>query len=443
MAYAMTPATSFYSAGGNAQYRGYIEATMKEASATTCSITITIAAGMRGGYGYAVSLVAQYSTDGGSTWSNLLTSSGTLSSHPGDSWAWFATKSKTWTVSKNAATYKYRVWASCSGAPYSGGRGPVQSGNDALSVTVPSTSTRYVYYSANYSGAASISPSGPTAVGTAITLRSAPSRSGYTFQNWNTKANGTGTKYAAGASYTGSATVTLYAIWKAKAGKPSLSGIEAFRCAVAGDWTRDGEGTHLCLRADVDSWGEGGTEGSVTVQTKRSDDSGSYGSAVAVTPSGGTIEYAPETEFSTQYDYDALLTITNAQGVSRSYELLRALPKDGFIVRFGADGSVALGNDTAWADIWRSGSDFIRWRCRMNTVFVEAKVSSYTNAVTSSEWTSTAKIPAAYRPTENVCMPASTASSTAAWMWVSTDGTVHTKGTASANNFYSTISYPI
>ena len=48
---------------------------------------------------------------------------------------------------------------------------------------------------------------------------SAPTRSGYTFVRWNTAANGTGTNYSSGASYTmpGTAT-TLYAVWSAASG---------------------------------------------------------------------------------------------------------------------------------------------------------------------------------------------------------------------------------
>ena len=42
-----------------------------------------------------------------------------------------------------------------------------------------------------------------------------PTRAGYTFQKWNTKADGSGTNYTAGASYTANADVTLYAVWKA------------------------------------------------------------------------------------------------------------------------------------------------------------------------------------------------------------------------------------
>ena len=42
-----------------------------------------------------------------------------------------------------------------------------------------------------------------------------PTRTGYTFAGWNAKADGTGTKFAAGASYKPTAKVTLYAKWTA------------------------------------------------------------------------------------------------------------------------------------------------------------------------------------------------------------------------------------
>jgi len=47
-----------------------------------------------------------------------------------------------------------------------------------------------------------------------LTLSSTtPTRTGYTFAGWNTAANGTGTDYSAGGSYTANAAVTLYAKW--------------------------------------------------------------------------------------------------------------------------------------------------------------------------------------------------------------------------------------
>lgn len=51
--------------------------------------------------------------------------------------------------------------------------------------------------------------------GTNLTLRSGkPTRTGYTFTGWNTKADGSGTSYAVGATYKTNADVTLYAQWK-------------------------------------------------------------------------------------------------------------------------------------------------------------------------------------------------------------------------------------
>lgn len=50
--------------------------------------------------------------------------------------------------------------------------------------------------------------------GQSITLSSTkPTRSGYTFKCWNTKADGTGTNYYSGGSYSADANLTLYAQW--------------------------------------------------------------------------------------------------------------------------------------------------------------------------------------------------------------------------------------
>lgn len=48
-----------------------------------------------------------------------------------------------------------------------------------------------------------------------LTLSSTtPTRAGYAFARWNTAANGTGTSYASGGSYTANTAVTLYAQWE-------------------------------------------------------------------------------------------------------------------------------------------------------------------------------------------------------------------------------------
>lgn len=50
-----------------------------------------------------------------------------------------------------------------------------------------------------------------------------PTRSGYTFKNWNTKSDGTGTSYSAGGTYKTNAAATLYAQWTKNATLVSLT----------------------------------------------------------------------------------------------------------------------------------------------------------------------------------------------------------------------------
>ena len=79
-------------------------------------------------------------------------------------------------------------------------------------VTVPAKPSYAVSFNANGGSGA---PSGQTKwYGETLTLSSTkPTRTGYTFKNWNTKADGSGTSYAAGASYKANAALALYAQW--------------------------------------------------------------------------------------------------------------------------------------------------------------------------------------------------------------------------------------
>ena len=80
--------------------------------------------------------------------------------------------------------------------------------------TIPALASYTVAYNANGENGA---PSSQTKTyGKALTLSStAPSRTGYTFKGWATSASGS-VSYAAGASYTKNASVTLYAVWEIK-----------------------------------------------------------------------------------------------------------------------------------------------------------------------------------------------------------------------------------
>lgn len=103
-------------------------------------------------------------------------------------------------------------------------------GNAALSLYA--VWNRTVSYNANGGTGA---PSAQTAVATsAITLTSAkPTRSGYTFHHWNTKADNSGTSYQSGGSYpANNASATLYAIWWKN---PTVNAPTLTRCDAQGN----------------------------------------------------------------------------------------------------------------------------------------------------------------------------------------------------------------
>ena len=112
-------------------------------------------------------------------------------------------------------TVKTVYWT---GTAASGASVSVRSSNtsdysSAATLTAPAYTTKFtISYNAN--GGSGTTAAQTKTYATAITLRTNGfTRAGYAFSGWNTKADGTGTSYAAGASYTANASVTLYAKW--------------------------------------------------------------------------------------------------------------------------------------------------------------------------------------------------------------------------------------
>ena len=98
-------------------------------------------------------------------------------------------------------------------------RGTTRLNPTTIGAVQAAVSSYVITYDGNGSTSGSV-PSTTTGSGS-VTLRSnsgSLARTGYTFAGWNTLANGTGSSYAAGAAYTLSASVTLYAQWTANGG---------------------------------------------------------------------------------------------------------------------------------------------------------------------------------------------------------------------------------
>ena len=102
--------------------------------------------------------------------------------------------------------------ANGSGTAYA--NGATYTANAAVTLFAQWTSTYTVTFNKNSSGASGTMTSQTKINGVNLTLSANTfTRTGYTFTGWNTAANGSGTAYANGATYTANAAVTLYAQW--------------------------------------------------------------------------------------------------------------------------------------------------------------------------------------------------------------------------------------
>lgn len=119
---------------------------------------------------------------------------------------------RTYTKTHDPQTVTYQLHADASFGTWDGGFVTIGERYFTFTYTIPAkTSYAITYYANGGSGAP-----GPDVkwYGESKALSSTvPTRTNYTFKNWNTKADGTGTSYAKGATYTGNAELTLYAQW--------------------------------------------------------------------------------------------------------------------------------------------------------------------------------------------------------------------------------------
>ena len=122
-------------------------------------------------------------------------------------------------VDENGSTisYTFKGWgtsASTSTVAYKSGATYTANASITLYAIWAVTTTVMTYAIVYETGDGSNVASQVKTKGTAITLRTTiPTRDGFTFSKWNTKSDGSGTNYSAGATYSTDADLTLYAIW--------------------------------------------------------------------------------------------------------------------------------------------------------------------------------------------------------------------------------------
>lgn len=104
-----------------------------------------------------------------------------------------------------------------------------------------------------------------------LTLSSTkPTRTGYTFNSWNTSKDGSGTKYSAGATYTGNKAITLYAQWKVNSYGITVKSANSTMGYVTGGGTYNyGKSVSISAVANYGykfvKWSDGNTSASRTI----------------------------------------------------------------------------------------------------------------------------------------------------------------------------------
>lgn len=113
------------------------------------------------------------------------------------------------------------------------GGGESTTSSCSASISIPALAPATITFNAN-GGSGTVPSAISTYVGVANTVPSnSLTRTGYTFNGWNTASNGSGTAYATGSTITPTGNVTLYAQWKTTFVKPEIQNLVAFRTANA------------------------------------------------------------------------------------------------------------------------------------------------------------------------------------------------------------------
>lgn len=374
-------------------------------------------------------------------------------------------------------------------------------------VTIPALTTYAVTYYANKPTGASGDVSGvPSAQskanGIVLTLTSAtPTLADYVFTGWNTEDDGTGTSYAPGDSYTGNATLDLYAQWEPLYVAPTVS-LVAYRSDSSGNpvATSTTHVTFIVSWATTDStisslrfdWGDTGGDryatpsvsGSSATGTtytyaassnKEYDADASYQVTATVTDSNGMVTTArvtvPPCIFPISFGYGGQSVGIGALASSSAAELTfgcgltpvfgdsddtdtNNATKLAWRVALGANSASNLTTGTlararlqnvAWTYLLGNAeaSNFARWTAIGRVVIVQVFIGSGTTITTSGVQIGSAIGTSAYRPDREADAPVYHASNNTGCMWVTTDGKlyVNTRASSSQTTAYGTLVY--
>lgn len=234
--------------------------------------------------------------------------------------------------------YSFQGWATSASGSVAYAAGASYTANAAVTLyAVWKANTYTVSYNAN--GGTGAPGNQTKTYGTALTLSSTkPTRTNYTFKGWGTSASATTVSYAAGASYTANAAITLYAVWESAYTKPRITNFTVKRCDANGTVKEDG--TYALVNF---SWACDKTVSSILVKWKLVT-AGTYSSSYTVSASGtsGTVnQVVGNGQLSVASSYTIQVTVADS---GDSTEDTRTLNSQAFTMhgKNGGDG-IAFG----------------------------------------------------------------------------------------------------
>lgn len=253
-------------------------------------------------------------------------------------------KGQTLTLSSTKPTrtgYSFLGWSTSSTATtatYAAG-GSYTANAAATLYAVWKANTYTVKYNAN--GGTGAPANQTKTYGKALTLSSTkPTRTNYNFKGWGTSASATTVAYAAGASYTANAGITLYAIWEIAYVKPRIVNLSIVRCDSSG--TASDEGQNGLIGFD---WECDRAVSSITIKWKLPSETAWTSVTVSASGTSGTVSHViGENALSVEQSYDIHITVSDSGGSSYVIGTLTSMK---FVLDFLAEGKGAAFGKTA------------------------------------------------------------------------------------------------
>lgn len=232
---------------------------------------------------------------------------------PGSQTKWKDQTLKLSTTKPTRTGYSFLGWSTSSSATtatYAAGANYTANAAATL-YAVWKANTYTVSYNAN--GGTGAPANQTKTYGKSLTLSSTkPTRTNYNFKGWGTSASATTVSYAAGATYTNNAAITLYAVWEVAYIKPRISNLTIVRCDSTGAANDEGQNGLVTFEWECDL-----AVSSIVIKWKLPSATSWTSTTVSASGTSGTVNHVVGANtLSNESSYDIHITVSDSNGSS-------------------------------------------------------------------------------------------------------------------------------